>query len=98
MTREEFNTRIDALNAGMVPELQVLHPTGDEYKTIETVYTWYPDLNSWLDKDVCANLYFKMGMIIFYDMEKRAIRRMELTTEIDLKKSAISKLDRERMA
>ena len=79
MLREEFNERLDRLNEGYVTDLQMPYPTDEEYKIIEMVYSWYPDVYGRFDKDECVRLYHKFGMIIFYDMEKRAVRKLELT-------------------
>ena len=97
MMREEFDAIVMRLNEVAGPAQAMTFPTDEEYKIIERVYTWYPFENEF-DKKECAHLYFAFGMVIFYDMEKRATRMMELDNEIRMKRSAMEKLKCERMA
>lgn len=43
------------------------------YKTIEMVYCWYPVPEDVLTKELVVFLYVRFGMMIFEDMEARAL-------------------------
>jgi hypothetical protein len=60
--------------------------SGEHYKIVETVYSYYPGITDMKGKDQVADLYKQFGIIIFADM----LRRAGALEQFALKKSQLN--------
>lgn len=56
--------------------------TDEEYELIETVYMWHPAISNTSGKEEVAELYLRLGLVIFKDMYTRAMKLKEIDEEI----------------
>lgn len=69
MTREEFISQVRGITKDTSFTI-----SGDDYKTIEYVYTWHPAIADVGGKQQIAMLYIHGGMLVIRDMVSRAQR------------------------
>lgn len=87
MTREEFTKIVDELEG--VEGYTDGHLTDSDYSIVETVYTYYPRVNT---KDSIAELYFIYGMVLIKDMLPRAERIREFEKQKRLARIALDEV------
>ena len=80
MLRHEFETIL--INEHKFTPKQAAAITEEDYKKIEYVYTWHPNIDDVNGKKQVAYLYANFGIGIFVDMETTASDAEDLTCEI----------------
>lgn len=80
MLRHEFENIL--INEHQFTRKQAAAITEEDYKKIEYVYTWHPNIDEVNGKKQVAYLYANFGIGIFHDMEESASLAEDLNTEI----------------
>lgn len=78
MLRHEFDTACKGIDKNYNPA-QV---SSEMYRTIETVYNWYPSISNAHGKDEIAYLYITFGFAIIQDMYARAVECTKIYDQI----------------
>ena len=80
MLRHEFDDIL--INEHKFTRKQVNAISDSDYKLIEYVYTWHPNVDNVNGKKQVAYLYANFGIGVFHDMEESASLAEDLDTEI----------------
>lgn len=84
MTREEFN--------GLIDKRKPTKPNDEDWKIIETVYTFHPSISNTCGKTQIAYLYDTFGMRIIKDMYHTAQMASAMEKELSELRAKYDKL------
>lgn len=69
--------------------------SGEDYETIEYVYTWYPTVSETEGKKQVATIYSMLGMAPFRDMLTRARLAEDAETRLRTAKRRVQEIEQE---
>lgn len=90
MTRDEFEKEFEKQRKDAT-DIRLL--TDEQYRVIESVYTYHPAISETKGKTQVAWLMANLGLSVFYDMLPRAEKAMELEEKIQAAKSEARELE-----
>ena len=81
MTKQEFISKLREMDAGSAADAKQ-EISNEDYRTIETVYTWHPAIGEVTGKEQIAGIYMYGGMGVIRDMLPTAAKARRIEGEL----------------